>query len=60
MAGLHAKAYVHMDMNPENMMMFSGRLKVIDVDGCGRAGTKVSTQDGGRETELAGPEARER
>jgi serine/threonine protein kinase len=45
MAGLHAKGYVHIDMKPENMMMFSGRLKVIDVDGCVRAGTKVSIQD---------------
>jgi serine/threonine protein kinase len=45
MAGLHAKGYVHIDMKPENMMMFNGRLKVIDVDGCVRANTKISIQD---------------
>lgn len=45
MAGLHAKGFVHIDMKPENMMMFNGRLKVIDVDGCVRAGTKISIQD---------------
>jgi serine/threonine protein kinase len=45
MAGLHAKGFVHIDMKPENMMDFDGKLKVIDVDGCVRAGTKVSIQD---------------
>merc|ERR1719343_95681 len=45
MAGLHAKGYVHIDMKPENMMMFGGRLKVIDVDGCVKKGTKISIQD---------------
>lgn len=46
MAGLHAKGFVHIDMKPENMMVFDGRLKVIDVDGCVRTGTKVSINDG--------------
>jgi len=46
MAGLHAKGLVHIDMKPENMMVFEGRLKVIDVDGCVRTGTKVSINDG--------------
>jgi len=46
MAGLHAKGFVHVDMKPENMMVFDGRLKVIDVDGCVRTGTKVSINDG--------------
>jgi serine/threonine protein kinase len=45
MAGLHAKGYVHIDMKPENLMDFNGKLKVIDVDGCVRAGTKVSIHD---------------
>jgi len=46
MAGLHAKGFVHIDMKPENVMVFDGRLKVIDVDGCVRIGTKVSINDG--------------
>jgi len=46
MAGLHAKGLVHIDMKPENMMVFDGKLKVIDVDGCVRMGTKVSINDG--------------
>lgn len=44
-AGLHAKNLVHIDLKPENLMMFNGRLKLIDVDGCVRAGTSVSIQD---------------
>ena len=27
---------VHLDLKPENLMMFQGRLKLIDVDGCVR------------------------
>lgn len=46
MAGLHAKGFVHIDMKPENLMVFDGRLKVIDVDGCVRMGTSVSINDG--------------
>lgn len=45
MAGLHAKGFVHLDMKPENLMVFNGRLKVIDVDGCVRRGTKVNIKD---------------
>lgn len=45
MAGLHAKGYVHIDMKPENLMDFDGKLKVIDVDGCVKLGTKVSIHD---------------
>merc|ERR1719254_45455 len=45
MAGLHAKGFVHLDMKPENLMMFNGRLKIIDVDGCVIAGTSISIQD---------------
>lgn len=44
-AGLHAKGFVHIDLKPENMMMFSGRLKLIDVDGCMRKGDMVSITD---------------
>jgi len=45
LAGLHAKGLVHIDFKPENMMMFGGRLKLIDVDGCVKVGTEVSIQD---------------
>jgi len=45
MAGLHAKGYVHIDMKPENMMMFNGKLKVIDVDGCVKSGSKINISD---------------
>lgn len=45
MAGLHAKGFVHCDLKPENLMMFKGRLKLIDVDGCMRAGDTVSIND---------------
>ncbi|CAK0897614.1 unnamed protein product, partial [Prorocentrum cordatum] len=44
-AGLHAKGLVHIDMKPENLMMFNGRLKLIDVDGCVKIGTRLSIQD---------------
>merc|ERR1712070_919945 len=42
MAGLHAKGFVHLDMKPENLMIFDGRLKLIDVDGCIEIGTSIS------------------
>merc|ERR1719282_568369 len=45
MAGLHAKGLVHIDLKPENLMMFNGRLKLIDVDGCVKSGTHVSIED---------------
>lgn len=45
MAGLHAKGLVHIDFKPENVMMFNGRLKLIDVDGCVKVGDSVSIQD---------------
>lgn len=45
MAGLHAKGLVHLDLKPENLMMFDGRLKLIDVDGCVKASSTVSIQD---------------
>mmetsp|Transcript_20322 Transcript_20322/g.36292 ORF Transcript_20322/g.36292 Transcript_20322/m.36292 type:complete len:686 (-) Transcript_20322:45-2102(-) len=44
-AGLHAKGLVHLDLKPENLMMFNGRLKLIDVDGCMQIGSEVSVQD---------------
>lgn len=44
-AELHAKGYVHLDLKPENMMFFNGRLKIIDVDGCVKIGSIVSLQD---------------
>mmetsp|Transcript_50678 Transcript_50678/g.151619 ORF Transcript_50678/g.151619 Transcript_50678/m.151619 type:complete len:686 (-) Transcript_50678:131-2188(-) len=45
MAGLHAKGFVHIDMKPENLMMFDGKLKVIDVDGCVKKGSKINISD---------------
>jgi len=45
MAALHAKGYVHLDMKPENLMVFNGVLKVIDVDGCVRIGDIVKIGD---------------
>jgi len=45
LAGLHAKGLVHLDLKPENLMMFQGRLKLIDVDGCVRVGSVVSVSD---------------
>lgn len=44
-AGLHAKGLVHLDLKPENLMMFGGCLKLIDVDGCVKIGTSVSIED---------------
>lgn len=45
MAGLHAKGLVHIDLKPENVMMFNGRLKLIAVDGCVQVGSQVSIGD---------------
>mmetsp|Transcript_32715 Transcript_32715/g.93967 ORF Transcript_32715/g.93967 Transcript_32715/m.93967 type:complete len:472 (+) Transcript_32715:56-1471(+) len=44
-AGLHTKGFVHLDIKPSNLMVFDGRLKLIDIDGCVRAGTLVSKTD---------------
>jgi len=44
-AGLHAKGLVHLDLKPENLMLFDGRLKLIDVDGCVEIGTSLSVTD---------------
>lgn len=44
-AGLHAKGFVHLDMKPENLMVFDGCLKLIDVDGCVEIGTSISRRD---------------
>lgn len=45
MSGLHAKGFVHLDMKPENLMIFNGCLKLIDVDGCVQIGTHISLDD---------------
>jgi serine/threonine protein kinase len=42
MAGLHAKGFVHLDLKPENLMVFDGALKLIDVDGCVKVGMKIA------------------
>jgi len=47
-AALHNAGYVHLDLKPENMMFFNGRLKIIDVDGCVAIGSTVSLQDSSR------------
>lgn len=41
MAGLHAQGFVHLDLKPENLMMFDGALKLIDVDGCVKVGMLI-------------------
>lgn len=45
MGGLHAKGMVHLDMKPENLMVFDGCLKLIDVDGCVQIGSTIRTDD---------------
>mmetsp|Transcript_61772 Transcript_61772/g.164228 ORF Transcript_61772/g.164228 Transcript_61772/m.164228 type:complete len:390 (+) Transcript_61772:113-1282(+) len=40
-AWLHAKGFVHLDIKPENIMMCGGRWKLIDMDGCVRAGSVI-------------------
>jgi serine/threonine protein kinase len=45
MAGLHAKGMVHLDLKPENLMVFDGCLKLIDVDGCVKVGTEIAVTD---------------
>jgi serine/threonine protein kinase len=42
---LHAKGYVHLDIKPENVMMCGGQWKLIDMDGCVRAGSEVKLVD---------------
>lgn len=44
-AGLHAKGFVHLDLKPENLMVFNGTLKLIDVDGCVTTGMPLSIND---------------
>lgn len=44
-AGLHAKDLVHLDIKPENLMVFNGVLKLIDVDGCVRIRDALSITD---------------
>lgn len=44
-AGLHAKGLVHLDLKPENLMIFSGVLKLIDVDGCVKVGSTIRLTD---------------
>jgi serine/threonine protein kinase len=44
-AGLHAKGFTHLDLKPANLMMFGGRWKLIDVDGCVKVGTGLNVSD---------------
>lgn len=45
MAGLHAKGFVHLDIKPDNLMIFDGCLKLIDVDGCVEIGQPICKTD---------------
>jgi serine/threonine protein kinase len=45
MASLHAKGFVHLDVKPENLMVFDGCLKLIDVDGCVEIGSRIRLFD---------------
>jgi serine/threonine protein kinase len=44
-ASLHAKGFTHLDIKPANLMMFHGRWKVIDVDGCVKTGEAITLGD---------------
>jgi serine/threonine protein kinase len=44
-AALHAKGLVHLDFKPDNLMMFGNNWKLIDVDGCVRAGTSARLEE---------------
>jgi len=48
-AGLHARGYVHLDLKPENLMIFTtsgvSHLKLIDMDGCVQTGSVLSGDD---------------
>eukprot|EP00929_Paragymnodinium_shiwhaense_P033211 TRINITY_DN18282_c0_g1_i3.p1 TRINITY_DN18282_c0_g1~~TRINITY_DN18282_c0_g1_i3.p1 ORF type:complete len:584 (+),score=128.94 TRINITY_DN18282_c0_g1_i3:113-1864(+) len=41
-AGLHAKGFVHLDLQPENLMMFDGLVKLADVGRCTTLGSRIS------------------
>jgi len=43
--GLHEKGLVHLDIKPENVMLFGDCWKLIDVDGSTRIGESVSCTD---------------
>lgn len=44
-AAMHVRSVVHMDLKPDNIMLFGDTWKIIDVDGCSRVGQLVSFED---------------
>jgi serine/threonine protein kinase len=44
-AALHVKNLCHLDLKPENLMLFNSRMKLIDVDGCRPIDSKVYLGD---------------
>jgi len=45
-AALHAKGLVHLDIKPQNFMLFGNQWKLIDVEGCIHAGKCMPTNGG--------------
>jgi len=44
-AALHARGFVHLDLQPENFVVLHGHLKLIDMDGCVPMGESLRLLD---------------